>query len=290
MDDMDFSSRVKRLQIISSQLIEGMFSGNYRSTFKGPGLEFNEVREYQDGDDIRFIDWNVTSRMQSPYTKTFKEERELILNIVMDVSASLSEVGGGKSKRAVAETLFGIIAFAAVANNDRVGVLMFSDIIEHSVSPMKGKKHVLRLIHDVLTLKPKSKGSDLALALRTAQESMKKRGICFVLSDFRSANYYKELSILSRKQDVIAVKIIDKLEREFPNTGLISLEDPETGEIVRGFGRSKKFRQKYKEFWELERLHWTNNCKKLGIGILEIDTEEDPGQALLKFFNKRKKR
>ena len=290
MEDMDFSGRVKRLQIISTQLIEGMFSGNYRSIFKGPGLEFHEVREYQDGDDVRFIDWNVTSRMQAPYTKTFKEERELILNIVMDVSASLSEVGGGKSKRSVAETLFGIIAFAAVANNDRVGVLMFSNIIEHSVSPMKGKKHVLRLLHDVLTLKPKSKGSDLALALRTAQESMKKRGICFILSDFRSANYYKELSILSRKQDVIAVRIIDKLEIDYPNTGLIPLEDPETGEIINGYGRSRRFRKKYREFWELERLHWINNCKKLGIGILEVDTEEDPGQALLKFFNKRKRR
>ena len=129
MEEIDFSARVKRLQIISSQLIEGMFAGNYRSIFKGPGLEFNEVREYQDGDDVRFIDWNVTSRMQAPYTKTFKEERELILNIVMDVSASLSEVGGGKSKKSVAETLFGILAFTAVANNDRVGVLMFSNII-----------------------------------------------------------------------------------------------------------------------------------------------------------------
>lgn len=290
MDDIDFSSRVKRLQIISTQLIEGMFAGNYRSAFKGPGLEFNEVRDYNHGDDIRFIDWNVTSRMQAPYTKTFKEERELILNIVMDVSASLSEVGGGKSKKAVAETLFGIIAFAAVANNDRVGVLMFSDIIEHSVSPMKGKKHVLRLLHDVLSLKPRQKGSDLALALRTAQESMKKRGICFVLSDFRSSDYYKELSLLARKQDVIAVRIIDKLEREYPATGLIPLEDPETGEIINGYGRSRKFRQKYTEFWELERLQWINNCKKLGIGVLEVDTEEDPGLALLQFFNKRKKR
>ncbi len=287
MEEMDFSSRVKRLQIISSQLLEGMFAGNYRSAFKGPGLEFNEVREYQHGDDIRFIDWNVTSRMQEPYTKTFKEERELILNIVMDVSASLSEIGGGKSKRSVAETLFGIIAFAAVANNDRVGVLMFSDIIEHSVSPMKGKKHVLRLIHDVITHKPKSKGSNLALALRTAQESMKKRGICFVLSDFRSADYYRELSILSRKQDVIAVRIIDSLEREYPKTGLIPLEDPESGKIIYGFGRSKKFRKQYSEYWELERIHWLNNCKKLGIGVLEVDTEEDPGQALLKFFNRR---
>ena len=167
---------------------------------------------------------------------------------------------------------------------------MFSDIIEHSVNPMKGKKHVLRLIHDVLTLKPKHKGSDLALALRTAQESMKKRGICFILSDFRSAIYYKELSILSRKQDVIAVRIVDKLEREFPRTGLIPLEDPETGKIINGFGLSRKFRKKYREFWELEHIHWVNNCKKLGIGILEVDTEEDPGQALLRFFNKRKKK
>lgn len=290
MDELDFSNRVKRLQIISTQLTEGMFSGNYRSTFKGPGLEFNEVREYQHGDDVRFIDWNVTSRMKAPFTKTFKEERELILNIVMDVSASLSEVGGGKSKKAIAETLFGILAFAAESNNDRVGALMFSDIIEHSVSPMKGKKHILRLLHDVLSLEPKGKGSDLALALRTARESMKKRGICFIISDFRSSDYYKELSILSRKQEVIAVRIIDSLEKIYPNTGLIPLEDPESGEIIYGFGRSKKFRTSYSEYWELERIHWLNNCKKLGIGVLEIDTEEDITKALQKFFNRRRKR
>jgi uncharacterized protein (DUF58 family) len=256
MNEFDFSLKLKRLQIISRNFSEGIFGGNYRSNFKGPGLEFNEVREYQDGDDIRFIDWNVTSRLRTPFTKTFKEEKELILNFIMDVSASLSEIGGGRSKRAIAETVFGIIAFAAESNNDRVGAMMFSDIIEHSVSPMRGKKHIMRLLYDVLALNPIGKGSDLALALRTARESMKKRGICFILSDFRSTNYYKELSILSKKQEVIAIRIVDSMDKEFPKTGLIPLEDPESGEVILSFGRKKSFRRAYSEFWELERLYW----------------------------------
>lgn len=290
MEKSDFSTSVKRLQLISARLVESIFAGNYRSAFKGPGLEFDEVREYQDGDDIRFIDWNVTSRMKAPYTKTFREERELVLNVIMDVSASLSEVGGGRSKKALAEIVFGVLAFAAVANNDRVGSILFSDIIEHTVSPMKGKKHVLRQLHDVLSFEPKGRGSDLALALRTAQESMKRRGICFILSDFRSEGYWKDLSLLARKQDVIAIKIIDPLEKEYPPSGLIYLKDPETGETIIGNGRSRRFRKKYRDYWELEKLRWVSGCRKLGIDTLEIHTDEDPGKALLKFFSRRKKK
>lgn len=288
MEKAALAKKIKGLQIVSAKLVESLFAGNYRSVFKGPGLEFAEVREYVSGDDVRFIDWNVTSRMGSPYTKTFREEREMILQLIVDMSPSLTASSGEVSKRETATTLLALMAFAAVANNDRVGTALFSDRIEHWVPPMKGKKHVLRMIDDVLTFKPAGEGSDLALALRTTQEAMKRRGICVILSDFRTTGYWRELSILSRKHDVIAIRLTDPLDREYPKTGLIELQDPETRETILGTGHSKKFRQEYHDFWELERLTWRRECRRRGVATLEVSTAEDPVTKLMRFFEGRR--
>jgi uncharacterized protein (DUF58 family) len=289
-ENRDLSKRVKNLHLISGKLVESFFAGNYRSVFKGPGLEFDEVREYIAGDDTRFIDWNVSSRMGMPYTKTFREEREVVLQVLIDVSASLSTGAGSVSKQDTAGMIFALLAFAAVANNDRVGSLLFSDRIEKSVQPMKGKKHVLKQISTVLSFKADGKGSDLSLAFRSTAETMKRRGICVILSDFRSANYWSELTVLSSKHDVIAIRITDPIDRKFPVSGLVELQDPESGETIIGFGKSQKFRDEYAEFWEIERLNWINGCRRIGVDTLEISTEDDVAVKLMEYFNRRNKR
>lgn len=290
MDNRDLSKRVKNLHLISGKLVESFFAGNYRSVFKGPGLEFDEVREYIAGDDTRFIDWNVSSRMGAPYTKTFREEREVVLQVLIDISASLSRGAGSVSKQETAGMIFALLAFAAVANNDRVGSLLFSDRIEKSVPPMKGKKHVLKQISTVLSAEAEGIGSDLALAFRSAAEMMKRRGICVILSDFRSAEFWNQLTVLSSKHDVIAIRITDPVDRKYPVSGLVQLQDPETGESILGFGQSKKFREEYAEFWEIERLNWINGCRRIGVDTLEISTEDDVAVKLMEYFNRRNKR
>lgn len=289
-ENKDLSKKVKNLHLISGKLVESFFAGNYRSVFKGPGLEFDEVREYISGDDTRFIDWNVSSRMGVPYTKTFREEREVVLQVLIDISASLSTGAGSVSKQDTAGMIFALLAFAAVANNDRVGSLLFSDRIEKSVQPMKGKKHVLKQISTVLSVKAEGLGSDLSLAFRSTAESMKRRGICVILSDFRAASYWSELTVLSSKHDVIAIRITDPIDRIFPRSGLIELQDPETGETILGYGRSAKFREQYAEFWEIERLNWINGCRRIGVDTLEISTEDDVAKKLMEYFNRRNKR
>ncbi len=290
IDNRDLSKRVKRLHLISGKLVESFFAGNYRSVFKGPGLEFDEVREYISGDDTRFIDWNVSSRMGTPYTKTFREEREVVLQVLIDISASLSTGTGSVSKLETAGMIFALLAFAAVANNDRVGSMLFSDRIEKSVQPMKGKKHVLKQISTVLSAKAEGKGSDLSMALRSAAESMKRRGICVILSDFRMSSYWNELTVLSSKHDVIAIRITDPVDRKYPKSGLVKLKDPETGETIIGYGQSKRFREEYAEFWEIERLSWLNGCRHVGVDTLEISTEEDVASKLMEYFERRNKR
>lgn len=288
MDSRNISNKVKQLHFISRKLVDTIFAGNYHSVFKGPGLEFDEVREYSWGDDPRFIDWNVTSRMSAPYTKTFREEREVVLQVLVDTSSSLFYSSGKINKRELAGHVFTLVALAAVANNDKVGCLLFSDKIEEQIPPRKGKKHVLKQITQILSVEEGGRGSNLALALSTASQTMKRRGICMVLSDFRTSRYKKELSLLARKHDVIAVRLTDPLDNEFPSSGLISLEDPESGLQWQGVG-TKKMRASYREFWDHERYLWRKTCQTAGVDTLEISTEDDPAVKLLHFFERRKK-
>ncbi len=285
----EISRKVKQLHFASRKLVDTIFAGNYHSVFKGPGLEFDEVREYTAGDDPRFIDWNVTSRMGAPYTKTFREEREVVLQVLVDTSSSLYYSSGRINKRELAGHLFALVALAAVANNDKVGSLLFSDRIEEQIQPRKGKKHVLKQITQILAVAEGGRGSNLALACRTASQTMKRRGICLILSDFRTSRYRTELTLLARKHDVIAIRLTDPLDREFPPSGLIRLEDPESGELWRTMGTSR-MRQQYREYWEHERYLWLKNCKAAGADTLEISTEDDPAVKLQHFFERRKKR
>jgi len=271
-------------------LVEGLFAGNYHSVFKGPGLEFDEVREYEYGDDVRFIDWNVSSRMAAPYSKTFKEERELIFLVLVDVSASLSVGSAGIDKRELAGNIFALLALAAEANDDRVGSLLFSNRLERVVAPMKGRRHVLCQISEVLGYQTDGRGSDLSLALRTASRLLKRRSIVVILSDFRCDGYQTELALLSRKHDVIAVRLKDFLDRDFPSTGLLEFWDPENGGSFTAHGTSKSLKKEYEEFWEGQRQRWLADCRAAETDILEIGTDEEAAEVLQLFFRRRRRK
>lgn len=290
MDGTDFFKKVKQIELVSKRLVEELLAGNYRSIFRGMGIEFDEVRDYVSGDDIRLIDWNVTSRMGSPFTKTFREERELSLFMVVDISSSITKGSGIFSKSEIILIVFAIFAVSAIKNNDMAGSLFFSDIIERCVAPAKGKKHVLRLIYDLHKIEAKGKGTELRLALRTVSESLKRRGICVIISDFKTDDYWNELTYLSRKHDVIAVKIYDPIDYNFPKLGLVELEDPESGKALISEGISGKFVKDYNDFWKEQRRDWILKCRRMGVETLEISTSEDPGLRLVDFFRKRKKR
>jgi uncharacterized protein (DUF58 family) len=288
MDSLQLLSRIRNIPLVSSRLVEGFLSGNYRSVFRGPGLEFDEVREYSEGDDIRAIDWNVTSRMNSPYVKTFREEREMALLLMIDVSASLQTGSGTYRKADTAAIVSALLAHSAVHNNDRVGAVFFSDRIEKWVPPMKGRNHLMRLVQDMASIEPTGRGSDLSLAIACVEQSMKRRGICIIVSDFRIPSAYRQMSMLSRKHDLIAVKITDPSDKQLPKTGLIDLSDAESGRIIHSFGFSSQYRKNYEDFWLTDHIFWQRECRRRGIDAMVIDTEEDPAKALLSFFKRRK--
>lgn len=284
------AARIKRLKIVSPKLVDSLLSGNYRSVFRGPGIEFDEVRSYVDGDDARLIDWNVSSRLGSAYLKTFKEERELTVFLIADVSASL-EVGAGEiNKKDVATLVIALITYAAAHNNDKVGGLFFSDEIESWIPPAKGRNHANRVIQTSVVRKSAGRGSDLALALRVTLDTMKRRGICIVISDFKTGGYWRDLALLARRHDVIAVRIDDPLDREFPRVGLVHVEDPESGRSIPAFGASRRFRRRYREYWEGTRRQWRHDCRRAGVATIEIDTTDDPAMRLIQFFRARGRR
>jgi uncharacterized protein (DUF58 family) len=290
MDRARLMSSVKRIQLVATRLVENLLAGDYRSVFRGPGIEFDEVREYVEGDDARQIDWNVSSRMNSPYTKTFREERELTLTLVVDVSASLMYGPPHVTRREVVAQLFALLSLAAAVNNDRVGAVLFSDRIESWVAPKKGKRHVLRLIADTVAIEPKGTGSDLALALRTTGEALKRRGVVIVISDFKADGYLPDLTLMGRRHDVIAIRIVDPLDREYPASGLVRLEDPETRRTILASGGSAKFRNAYRDYREEQRRSWIADCRRRRIGALEVHTDDDPAAQLIRYLDKRKSR
>lgn len=281
-------ARVKNLEIVSSTLVESLLSGNYRSVFRGPGLEFSEVREYVEGDDTRLVDWNVSSRMGSVYTKTFREERELALFLLVDLSASINTSRGGSRIREAASLVFSLMALAGMSNNDRVGACFFTDRIEAWVPPRKGKKHVLSLIQDAVGLEPKGTGSDIDLAVRTTGEALKRRGMVVVISDFKSRGYMRNLSILARRHDVVAVRLVPPEDLAFPRIGMVHMEDAESGRVIRGFGNSHAFRKAWRDWWLTHRRAWFRDCHRHHIAPLEIRADEDPVAKLVHFFQHRK--
>ena len=290
MVDRNFFRRVRQIEVVAAKLVDQLLAGRYRSIFRGQGIEFDEVREYVAGDDVRSIDWNVTSRMGSPHTKIFREEREITLFLIIDVSASLFAGSGEMAKNEYAALVFAILALSAVKNSDRVGAAFFSDRIEAWVSPGKGRKHILRLIHDLITIRPRGIGSDLELAIKGAYRNLKRRGICFVVSDFRTGGYWDALSLLARRHDVVAVKITDPADYAFPASGIVELEDPESGQTIVANPLSAAFREAYRRHWNDRHARWLADCQRRGVETLVLSTSEDPGPEMLRFFQRRRRR
>ena len=290
MNASSLLKKVRKIEIKSKGLSNHIFAGEYHTAFKGTGMAFSEVREYQSGDDIRSIDWNVTARYNTPFVKIFEEEREMTVMLLIDVSAS-GDFGTNKQyKKDLATEIAAVLAFSAIKNNDKVGVIFFSDRIEKFIIPKKGKSHILRIIREIVSLKPDSKGTDVSMALEYFNSVIKKRSICFLLSDFTSAPFSKPLKIASKKHDIVGVRIHDKRESEMPNIGLVPMQDMETDKLVYVDTSDKEIRLNYsktrsQKIKELNKIFETN-----GVDLVQISTGEDYVKPLVNFFKRRGKR
>ena len=282
--------QVRQIEIRTKGLVNQVFSGEYHSVFKGRGMEFSEVREYQYGDDIRNIDWNVTARLGHPYIKVFEEERELTVMLLVDLSGSLMFGSVSKTKQRIAAELTAILAFSALKNNDKVGLILFTDKIEKFVPPRKGKKHVLRIIRDVLSFEPEGKATNLKGALEYMNNTIKKKSIAFLLSDFMDEGYEKILRIVGRKHDLIGIVLDDRREKEIPNIGLVKLADAETG-VERWIDTgSKRVRtQMLSDRNEREKIR-NSIFVKSNLDRIEVTTGSNYIQPLVQFFRRREKR
>lgn len=283
-------ARLRQLQIVAQRLVESLLAGNYRSVFKGTGIEFDEVREYVEGDDTRLIDWNVSSRFGQVYTKTFREEREMTLFLVVDLSASLNYGSSSRSMREIALIASTLLTLAAVQNNDKVGGVLFTSVIESWIAPAKGRTHALRLLQEIISLEPEKEGSNLAEALRTVSESLKRRGILVIISDFQTTDYQRELALAAKRHDVIAIRISDPVMDELPPFSLVTAGDPETGQTIFLNGRSRRFRFNFQQFWRQQRQQWLRECNRRGISAIEISTVDNVADRLITFFRRRSTR
>jgi uncharacterized protein (DUF58 family) len=282
--------QIRRLQLRAKRAVQTLLGGEYHSAFNGAGLSFEEVREYQPGDDVRGIDWNVTARMGSAFIKRYVEERELTLLLAADVSASQRFGTGQQPKRAVAAELAALIAFAAVGNNDRVGLLAFSDRVERYVPPNKGTRHVLRLLRDILFFEPEHKGTDLAAALDYLNKVHRRRAIVFLLSDFLDAGYEDAFRRAARKHDLIAVRTADPREHDWPAVGLVQLEDAETGRPALIDTGSRAFREAFAARAAARRAAFTKLVRSAQVDLIDVSTDGDHFDALVRFFRLRERR
>jgi uncharacterized protein (DUF58 family) len=282
--------KVRKIEIKTKGLSNHIFAGEYHTAFKGKGMAFSEVREYQPGDDIRSIDWNVTARYNSPFVKVFEEEREMTVMLLIDVSASGNFGTQEQFKRELATELAAILAFSAINNNDKVGVIFFTDKVEQFIPPKKGKSHILRIIREVLAFEPTGKGTDIAGALEYFSAVIKKRSICFILSDFMSKEFDRPLKIASKKHDLVALRIHDTREDTLPNVGLVPMQDAETEKMLFVDTSSKKVRDNFAK----NRAQTNEKLRKLfpasGVDLIDITTGTDYVKPLINFFKTRGKR
>ncbi len=287
MDTKELLKKVRKIEIKTKRLSDHIFGGEYQSTFKGRGMAFSEVRQYQYGDDVRAIDWNVTARNNDTFIKVFEEERELTMMLIIDISGS--NFFGSKSifKNEYVTELAATLAFSATKNNDKVGLILFSDNVELYIPPKKGKSHVLRIIRELLEFKSKSKKTDINVPLKFVSNILKNRSIAFIISDFISKDYSNSLKIFSSKHDVTGIRIYDQTEVIIPNLGVIDINDNETGQRLIVNTGSKKVRKKYAEYYNSKRMEFTENFKMSGSGIIECNTQDDYQKKLLKYFKSR---
>jgi len=287
MDTKELLKKVRKIEIKTRRLSDHMFGGEYHSTFKGRGMTFSEVRQYQFGDDVRSIDWNVTARYNEPYIKVFEEERELTLMLIVDISGSEFFGTDGQFKNEIVTEIAATLAFSALQNNDKIGLILFSDEIELFIPPKKGKSHVLRIIRELIEHKPKSNKTDITMALKYFSKVIKKKAIVFVLSDFITDEYRDTLKIVSNKHDVTGIRVFDKHEEQIPNLGMVQMQDQETGEMVLVNTSSKGVRNHYKAHY-LERVgYFKESFQKSGAGALSCRTDESYVKKLLGYFKMR---
>jgi uncharacterized protein (DUF58 family) len=276
--------KVKELEIKSKKITTHLFTGEYHSAFKGRGMSFREVREYYPGDDIRFIDWNVSARFSHPFSKLFEEERELTVMLMIDVSASSVFGTVHARKKDIITEIAAVLSFSAVSNNDKVGVIFFSDKVENYIPPKKGKQHALYIVRELLTAEPKRKGTNLAEAIRFFNNSTKQRSISFILSDFMDQGFSDALKVAGRKHDVIGIKVYDRMDMQLPDVGLLQVEDPETGKSQWLDTGDYAIRNQYQEKF----FNYTEWCKNVflrsGSDLLHVRTDEDYVKVLQKFF------
>jgi uncharacterized protein (DUF58 family) len=289
VETAELLKKVRKIEIKTKGLSRHIFSGEYHSAFKGRGMSFSEVRSYQYGDDVRNIDWNVTARTGEPHIKVFEEERELTVILLVDVSRSAFFGTGEQMKNDMITELCAVLSFSAINNNDKVGVLFFSDQVEKFIPPKKGKQHILRIIRELLDFKPVSKHTNIGLALEYFNNVVKKRCICFMLSDFIADGYDTALRIAARRHDLIGMHIYDPKEQQLPNVGLIRVVDAETGQLKYLDTSSAKVRSAQKEWFDKNRTYFKSAFAKSGADIISLPTDIPYTSQLLNFFKKRSK-
>jgi len=282
--------RIKNIQVKTNYMVNDIMAGEYVSAFKGRGMEFSEVREYQSGDDIRLIDWNVTARMNQPFIKEFIEERELTLMLLVDVSSSGSFGSDQKMKTEVAAEVASILAFAAIKNNDKIGLIIFSDKIEHHIPPKKGKGHIWNIIRTILSFKPDGKKTNLSLPLEYLLKIQKKKATTFLISDFQDENYESQLKLANQRFDLIAINIIDPREETLPEVGMVFLEDSETGNTLLIDTNDKEMLKKHKSLCIKKRQDRKMFFSSIGIDTIEVFTNKPLTDPIVKYFKLREKK
>ncbi|MCO6477529.1 MAG: DUF58 domain-containing protein [Phaeodactylibacter sp.] len=287
METSELLRKVRKIEIKTKGLSKHLFSGEYHSAFKGRGMSFSEVRDYQYGDDVRNIDWNVTARTGDPHVKIFEEERELTVMLLIDMSRSSFFGTVNQLKNEVMTEICAVLAFSAINNNDKVGVAFFSDKVEKYIPPKKGRQHILRIIRELIDFEPQGHGTDIGKMLEYFTNIVKKRSICFLLSDFLTKGYELPLRIAARRHDVIGLNIIDPREEELPNVGLIRARDAESGEMRWIDTSSHRLRGRYAAWHQDHLAYFRTTFKKVGADIVNIRTNESYVNALLKFFQQR---
>ncbi|MCK4640366.1 MAG: DUF58 domain-containing protein [Candidatus Marinimicrobia bacterium] len=282
--------KVRYIELHTRHLVNDVFSGEYHSVFKGQGMEFAEVREYQYGDDIRAIDWNVTARYNHPYVKVLEEERELNVMLMVDASRSGAFGSYEKFKSEIAAEICALIAFSAIKNNDKVGLLIFTDEVEKYIPPRKGRSHVLRVIRELLYFKPQSTQTNIANGLEYLLKGLKRRSIVFIVSDFDDDNFIKPLRVLNRKHDAVAIQILDKREKDLPPIGLVKMRDAETGDEIWVNTLDKQFMKLYSDYIGEKREKFSKEAKMMDLDLIQIDTAESYVEPLVRFFKMRERR
>ena len=290
MSTSSLLKKVRKIEIKTRGLSNHIFAGEYNTAFKGKGMAFSEVREYQSGDDVRSIDWNVTARYNSPYIKIFEEEREMTVMLLVDVSGSGNFGTKQQFKREIATELSAVLAFSAIKNNDKVGVIFFSDIIEEFIPPKKGKSHILRIIRQILSFKPQNKKTNISQAIEYFNNVMKKRCICFILSDYISSSFEKPLRVASKKHDVVALKVSDKREKTIPNIGIVPFKDSETEKVILLDTSSKLVRETFQKKQKEKQSEIEKLFSRCGVDLININTGEDYVKPLINFFKNRDRR